>query len=149
MRDLDHPRGNELDAEDEVVLGSLHQEIHAVGVGHRNEPRLGIDFEMVVDVAQALGRLLQAAVEMVDGFFLSPGCGRRKGQREDGARLGVTGWVRNRRDGTVEAVVDGATDAVDAILAWARRGPRGATVTEVEVSEIPENFERFELRPTG
>ena len=32
--------------------------------------------------------------------------------------------------------------------AWARRGPRGASVTEVEVTEIPESFERFELRPT-
>ena len=76
------------------------------------------------------------------------GVGFRYSMSEEAERLGVTGWVRNRRDGTVEAVLDGAADAVDAILAWARRGPRGANVTEVEVSEIPGTFERFELRPT-
>ena len=76
------------------------------------------------------------------------GVGFRESMRWEAERLGVTGWVRNRRDGTVEAVLDGAADAVDAILAWARRGPRGASVTGVEVAEIPESFERFELRPT-
>jgi len=76
------------------------------------------------------------------------GVGFRYSMLEEAERVGVTGWVRNRRDGTVEAVVDGAAGAVDAILAWARRGPRGAHVTDVEVAEIPENFERFELRPT-
>jgi acylphosphatase len=48
----------------------------------------------------------------------------------------------------VEAVVDGAADAVSAIIAWAQRGPRAAQVTEVQVSEIPGSFERFEMRPT-
>jgi acylphosphatase len=76
------------------------------------------------------------------------GVGFRYSMAGEAGRLGVTGWVRNRRDGTVEAVVDGAQDAVDAILAWARRGPRGASVTDVEVAEIPESFERFEMRPT-
>ncbi len=76
------------------------------------------------------------------------GVGFRYSMSEEAERLGVTGWVRNRRDGTVEAVVDGAKDAVDAILDWARRGPRGASVTGVEVEEIPGSFERFEMRPT-
>jgi len=76
------------------------------------------------------------------------GVGFRYSMAEEAERLGVTGWVRNRRDGTVEAVVDGAKDAVDAILAWARRGPRGASVTDVEAEEIPGSFERFEMRPT-
>jgi acylphosphatase len=76
------------------------------------------------------------------------GVGFRYSMAEEAERLHVNGWVRNRRDGTVEAVVDGAPDAVDAILAWARRGPRGASVTDVEVAEIPESFERFDLRPT-
>jgi len=76
------------------------------------------------------------------------GVGFRYAMSEEAARLGVTGWVRNRRDGTVEAVLDGAPDAVDAILAWARRGPRGARVTEVEVAETPGSFERFEMRPS-
>ena len=76
------------------------------------------------------------------------GVGFRYSMSEEAERLGVTGWGRNRRDGTVEAVIDGAPDAVEAVLAWARRGPRGARVTEVEVAEIPESFERFEMRPT-
>jgi acylphosphatase len=76
------------------------------------------------------------------------GVGFRYSMSEEAERLGVTGWVRNRRDGTVEAVVDGAKDALDAILAWARRGPRGASVTDVEVEEIHGSFERFEMRPT-
>jgi acylphosphatase len=76
------------------------------------------------------------------------GVGFRYSMSEEAERLGVTGWVRNRRDGTVEAVIDGAPDAVEAVLAWARRGPRGASVTEVEVVEIPESFERFEMRPS-
>jgi len=76
------------------------------------------------------------------------GVGFRYSMIEEAQRLGVTGWVRNRRNGTVEAVVDGAPDAVDAVLAWARSGPRGARVTDVQVSEVPDNFERFELWPT-
>ncbi len=77
------------------------------------------------------------------------GVGFRYSMSEAAERLGVTGWVRNRRDGTVEAVVDGATDAVDAMLAWAHRGPRGASVTDVQVTEAAGSFERFEMRPTG
>ncbi len=45
--------------------------------------------------------------------------------------LGVSGWVRNRRDGTVEAMVDGETSAVEEFLRACRRGPRGAEVTEI------------------
>ena len=77
------------------------------------------------------------------------GVGFRYSMSEEAERLGVTGWVRNRRDGTVEAVIDGAPAAVEEVLAWARRGPRGASVTDVRVNEIPGSFERFELRPTG
>jgi len=76
------------------------------------------------------------------------GVGFRYSMAEEAERLGVTGWVRNRSDGTVEAVIDGAPDAVEAVLGWARRGPRGASVTEVEVVEIRESFERFEMRPS-
>ena len=76
------------------------------------------------------------------------GVGFRYSMMEEAERLGVTGWVRNRRDGTVEAVIDGMPDAVSALLAWVRRGPRGAQVTDVQVAEIPGSFERFEMRPT-
>ena len=77
------------------------------------------------------------------------GVGFRYSMSEEAERLGVTGWVRNRRDGTVEAVIDGAPDAVEGILSWARRGPRGASVTDVRVTEAAGSFERFEMRPTG
>jgi acylphosphatase len=76
------------------------------------------------------------------------GVGYRYAMAEEAERLGVTGWVRNRRDGTVEAVADGAAHAVDALLAWARRGPPAARVTGVQVSESTETFECFETRPT-
>ena len=46
---------------------------------------------------------------------------------------GVSGWVRNRGDGTVEAVFEGPPDAVDTLVAWCRRGPAGARVDEVTV----------------
>ena len=77
------------------------------------------------------------------------GVGFRYSMGEEAERLGVTGWVRNRRDGTVEAVIEGAPDAVERLLAWARRGPRGASVTEVQVTEAAGSFEGFEMRPTG
>ena len=77
------------------------------------------------------------------------GVGFRYSISEEAERLGVTGWVRNRRDGTVEAVVDGPPDAVEGMLAWARRGPRGASVTDVQVTETTGSFEGFEMRPTG
>jgi acylphosphatase len=56
----------------------------------------------------------------------------RESMRQEAARLGVTGWVRNQRDGTVEAVVQGTPAAVEAILAWARRGPPDADVSAVD-----------------
>lgn len=62
--------------------------------------------------------------------------------------LGVTGWVRNRMDGSVEAVVQGSADAVDQIIALARQGPRSAHVTGVRVSDADGQFTAFEMRPT-
>ena len=48
-------------------------------------------------------------------------------------RLGICGWVRNRRDGSVEALVSGEAEAVAAIIAWARHGPPSASVSHVAV----------------
>ncbi len=50
-------------------------------------------------------------------------------------RLGVSGWVRNRVDGTVEALISGAPDKVEAMLAELRRGPLGADVRSVRLAE--------------
>jgi acylphosphatase len=47
--------------------------------------------------------------------------------------LGVSGWVRNTRDGSVEAVLEGRRDLVGSMVAWCRRGPSGAVVDEVSV----------------
>src|SRR6267142_653500 len=71
----------------EAVLGAIHQEIDAIGVGHRNELRLGVDFEMIVDVAQALGRLLDTAVEVVDGLLLRTGESREERKRQGGKQI--------------------------------------------------------------
>lgn len=60
----------------------------------------------------------------------------------------VSGWVRNRHDGSVEAVLHGARDAVDAVIEWARKGPPSARVTNVEVSAASGTYSGFEMRPT-
>ena len=65
-------------------------------------------------------------------------------------RLGVRGWVRNLRDGRVEAVVQGAPDAVQAVIDWVQRGPAQARVTRVQVAEVAaEGFEGFVQRGTA
>jgi len=76
------------------------------------------------------------------------GVGFRYSFAAEAERLGVTGWVRNRRDGTLEAVADGEPEALETLLTWAHRGPPSARVSDVRVEEIPGTFERFELRPT-
>ena len=59
----------------------------------------------------------------------------------------VTGWVRNNDDGTVEAWFEGAPDAVDALVAWCREGPRGADVERVDVEDAqPEGLASFDVR---
>lgn len=79
------------------------------------------------------------------------GVGFRYAMRHEAARLGVSGWVRNRADGGVEALVHGEAAAVEALIGWARRGPPAARVTDVDVSpagedEAPQSG--FALRPT-
>jgi acylphosphatase len=66
--------------------------------------------------------------------------------RSEALRLNVKGWVRNRDDGTVEAVVHGWPADVDQVLHWVRRGPPGARVTAVDIDEASGEFETFEHR---
>jgi acylphosphatase len=80
---------------------------------------------------------------------LVQGVGFRFSMQREAMRLGVTGWVRNRRDGTVEAVVAGPPDAVEALLAWARLGPPSSRVDGVAVSAREGSFPAFELRPSA
>jgi acylphosphatase len=78
------------------------------------------------------------------------GVGFRYSMQREAARLGVSGWVRNRRDGSVEALAQGSDEAVAALVGWARRGPPGAQVTALNVSEgvFSETAASFEQRPT-
>ena len=62
----------------------------------------------------------------------------RESMRQRADQLKVTGWVRNRSDGTVEALVQGEPFAVDAIVQWAQRGPHAARVDKVEVEAADE-----------
>lgn len=63
-------------------------------------------------------------------------------------QLGVKGWVRNRRDGSVEAVVQGGLAAVAEIIECAKRGPRAAEVTSVEIGNAEEEHQGFAIHPT-
>ena len=60
-------------------------------------------------------------------------------------QLAVSGWVRNRSDGTVEAVVQGTSAAVDAIVRWAKRGPERARVEHVEIEPVAGAYAGFEI----
>ena len=73
----------------------------------------------------------------------------RESMRLEAEALGVAGWVRNRQDGTVEAVVQGEAFAVEAMVRWARRGPEAARVDAVDVEAAGGQFVRFEKRPTA
>ncbi|WP_144785851.1 acylphosphatase [Microbacterium sp. BH-3-3-3] len=78
------------------------------------------------------------------------GVGFRYSLQVEAERLGVGGWVRNRRDGSVEAFLAGDPDAVETVIAWAHDGPAGARVDDVDVIEgTGESASEFEIRPTA
>ena len=59
---------------------------------------------------------------------------------------GVSGWVRNTPEGTVEAVFEGPPEVVDLLVGWCEQGPRGASVDRVDVTEEkPEGLEGFRV----
>jgi acylphosphatase len=70
----------------------------------------------------------------------------RESMRSEAERIGVTGWVRNAPDGSVEAVVQGPDTAVDALIAWARIGPPQARVERMIVTDAQGDYSRFEKR---
>ncbi len=77
------------------------------------------------------------------------GVGYRFAVRRAALSRAVTGWVRNRRDGTVEIEIEGAPDDVAGVLSWLAKGPTGASVTSVDVTEVtPTGDSGFEVRPT-
>ena len=74
------------------------------------------------------------------------GVGFRFSLVEAARSRGVSGWVRNRADGTVEAVLEGDEEAVESTVRWCRSGPGFAEVDEVDVrDEPPEGLGGFEV----
>jgi len=71
----------------------------------------------------------------------------------EATKRGLDGWVRNRRDGSVEAIFQGEPAAVEALLAWARRGPPAARVVEVKsqpaTGDLDRPYEGFDWLPTA
>jgi len=81
-------------------------------------------------------------------FGVVQGVGYRWSMVQEARRLGVRGGVRNCRDGSVEAIVAGPREALDLIIDWARKGPRSAAVTRVDVLTGEGTFESFETWTT-
>jgi acylphosphatase len=77
----------------------------------------------------------------VQGVFFRDTC-RRMAERH-----GVSGWVRNLPDGTVEAVFEGAAEDVRHLVDWSHQGPSAAVVRDVRVqAEPPEGISGFQIR---
>jgi acylphosphatase len=81
------------------------------------------------------------------------GVGFRYALRREAARAGVRGWVRNRRDGSVEALLQGDASAVEQLVQWARHGPPAARVDELRETAVESGFDvryaGFEERATA
>lgn len=109
------------------------------GIKLRNSERFLNVFYMVTRRLRILGRV--------------QGVGFRESLRCEAEKLGVCGWVRNRVDGSVEAVLQGPEEKVDSLVAWARRGPPAALVLKVEIEapgkEGEQRYSAFERRPTA
>ena len=87
-------------------------------------------------------------VRHLEIFGQVQGVGFRYRFSERALALGITGWVRNRRGGSVEAMIAGTAEAVEAMIDWAQVGPPAARVERVEVGAADGNFADFELLPT-
>jgi acylphosphatase len=82
--------------------------------------------------------IIEGRVQMV--FFRYSTC-------QEADRLGVKGWVKNRREGSVEVVAEGSKEAVEELTRWCYSGPSGAHVTNVNMTEEPYTgeFSAFEV----
>ena len=78
------------------------------------------------------------------------GVGFRESMRAVAQALEVNGWVRNREDGSVEAILQGGEEDVERLIAWAHNGPPGANVKYVNatLTESSEEFIAFTRWPT-
>jgi len=80
---------------------------------------------------------LVRAVGRVQGVGYRQACVRRA------RALGITGWVRNRLDGSVEALLQGSPNQIAHMCDWLRTGVPGARVSALEVKEVQRPFDRF------
>jgi acylphosphatase len=69
----------------------------------------------------------------------------RQSMQREAQNLAISGWVRNRSNGTVEAVVHGDPGAVDAMLRWAQHGPEMAQVERVDIDPTDGDYTNFEI----
>ncbi len=96
------------------------------------------------DPLDETGRVVHYCVTVsgrVQGVWYRESC------RREAVAAGVTGWVSNNDDGSVEAVLEGEASAVERVLAWMRTGPPRALVTGVEVRvEAVKGEPRFTVR---
>lgn len=81
-------------------------------------------------------------------YGIVQGVGYRYSTYRKALQLGITGWVRNKNDGSVEAVFEGAREKLEEMLSWCREGPSGAYVSEIKVQweEGDERYNNFEIR---
>ncbi|HEV8646066.1 MAG TPA: acylphosphatase [Burkholderiales bacterium] len=79
------------------------------------------------------------------------GVNLREAMRQRADQLKITGWVQNRLDGSVEAIVQGEAFAIDAIVEWAHQGPPGARVDslDVETADDEGNYDSFDKKSTA
>ncbi|MBL8907564.1 MAG: acylphosphatase [Rhizobiales bacterium] len=78
------------------------------------------------------------------------GVGYRQWFAEEARSLGLTGWVRNRADGRVEAVISGKAELLERLVAAAERGPRFAAVSRIERHRAnDEGWSDFSIQPTA
>ena len=77
------------------------------------------------------------------------GVGFRYALADEARARNLRGWVRNRRDGSVEAIVAGTEADVEAVIAWARHGPPAARVTRVAVEPAATDSAEFEIVSTA
>ena len=83
----------------------------------------------------------------IEGFV--QGVGYRAFAAAEASRLGLSGWIRNRADRTVEVLVSGSTQDVEAFVAACMRGPAGARVENAELHNVePPAEQGFRQRPT-
>lgn len=91
------------------------------------------------------GQYLRAHV-VIRGYV--QGVWFRASTRDEATRIGVSGWVRNLSDGSVDALFEGEKKKVEEIIGWCHRGPSGAQVSKVEISWEPykAEFKHFDIR---